>query len=168
MEDSKEEIEQLFKKMMEVSGRLAKISPIYKKDMKDYDVLKVNWKICGVLGHQIFEKDNYTYKVGEKIEKPDISFVINNRDLAVRFLNGESLGFSYSPRRDYKSRFRIMYLEGFKDVETEKGIKRKQRITKHFLPARIYNEKFTHPFSLLKLPPFQIALLTERAAKKPK
>jgi len=168
MVENKEEIEQLFNKMMEVSERIAKISPIYKKDMKDFDIVKVNWKICGVLGHQVFEKENYTYKVGEKIENPDISFVINNRALAVRFLNGESMGFSYSPRRDYKGRFRMMYLEGFRDVETVKGVKRKQRITKHFLTARVYNKKFVHPFNLLKLPPFQIALLAERAKKKPK
>jgi hypothetical protein len=40
MVEDKEEIEQLFNKMMEVSGRLVKISPIYKKDMKDFDKIK--------------------------------------------------------------------------------------------------------------------------------
>jgi ferredoxin len=167
MVEDKEEIEQLFNKMMEVTGRLVKISPIYKKDMKDIDKIKVQWKIAGVYGVQIFEKENYTYKVGEQIEDPDVSVVIRNRDLGRRFLNGESLGFSYSPRREYKGKFTLMYVEGFKDIETEKGPKR-QRITKHFLTARVYNENFKHPISLLKLPPFQIARISQMDKKKPK
>lgn len=167
MVEDKEEIEQLFNKMMEVTGRLVKISPIYKKDMKDIDKIKVQWKIAGVYGVQIFEKENYTYKVGEQIEDPDVSVVIRNRDLGKRFLNGESLGFSYSPRREYKGKFTLMYVEGFKDIETEKGPKR-QRITKHFLTARVYNENFKHPISLLKLPPFQIARISQMDKKKPK
>jgi len=167
MVENKEEIESLFNKMMEDSGRIVKISPIYKRDMKDFDKIKVQWKIAGVYGYQIYEKENYTYKVGEQLEDPDISIVIRNRDLGKRFLSGESLGFSYAPRREYKGKFKVMYVEGFKDIETEKGPKR-QRITKHYLTARVYNEKFTHPFSLLKLPPFQIALLKKMMAKKPK
>ena len=166
MVENKEEIESLFNKMMEVSGRIVKISPIYKKDMKDFDKIKVQWKIAGVYGYQIFEKENYTYKVGEQLEDPDVSIVIRNRDLGKRFLSGESLGFSYSPRREYKGKFTVMYLEGFKDIETEKGPK-KQRITKHYLTARVYNENFKHPLSLLKLPPFQIARISQIGAKKP-
>jgi len=42
--DNKEEIEQLFNKMMQGSGRIAKISPIYKKDMKDFDKIIVQYK----------------------------------------------------------------------------------------------------------------------------
>jgi ferredoxin len=166
MVENKEEIEGLFNKMMEVSGRIVKISPIYKEDMKDFDKIKVQWKIAGVYGYQIFEKEDYTYKVGEQLEDPDVSIVIRNRDLGKRFLSGESLGFNYSPRREYKGKFKVMYVEGFKDIETEKGPKR-QRITKHYLTARVYNEKFTHPFSLLKLPPFRVGRFIQMMAKKP-
>lgn len=165
MVENKEEIEILFKKMMEASGRITKISPVYKKDMKDLGILKVNWKICGVLGYQIFELDNYTYKIGEKLENSDLSFVIYDEDLAKRFLNGESVGFEYAVRRDYKGKFKLMHVIGFKDIETEKG-KKRQKMTKHFLNARIYNENFKHPFSLMKLPPFQIAQIAQVAAKK--
>ena len=87
----KEEIEQLFKKMMEASGRIVKMSPLYKKDMKDSGLIKVNWKVAGVLGYQTFELDNYTYKVGENLEDPDISLVIYDEDLGKRFLNGETV-----------------------------------------------------------------------------
>ena len=151
------EILPAFNKMMEESGILAKVSPVFQKDIKDFDgVVKLNWKICKKYhGYQIFEKNNYMYKIGEILEDPDISLVINDKELAFRFLNGENLGFNYSPHRDYKSRFKIMYVVGFKDVVTEKGKKRKQRISKTFLTARFYDDKFKHPFNLLKLPPFQ-------------
>ena len=58
MVENKEEIEQLYKKMMEASGRIAKMSPLYKKDMKDLGTVKVNLKVAGVLGYQTFELDN--------------------------------------------------------------------------------------------------------------
>ena len=156
MAENNDEILAAFEKMMKQSGMLAKISPIFKKDIKFFDgIVKLQWKICKKYhGYQIFEKDNYTYKIGEKLDDPDITLIINDKDLALRFLNGESMGFNYSPRRDYKGRFNIMYVVGFKDVETEKG-KRKQRISKHFLTAKAHNDKTMHPFNLLKLPPFQ-------------
>ena len=138
---------------------IAKISPVFKKDIKDFDgTVKVNWKIFGKYGYQIFKEDDYSYKIGEQLDDPDIYLVIKDRELALRFLNGENLGFSYSPRRNYKGRFTIMYVVGFKDIETKNGKKKKQRITKNFVRAKAYNDKFTHPFNLLKLPPFQRGL----------
>lgn len=164
--ESKEEIELLFNKMMEVSGRIVKISPIYKKDMRDYEKIGVQWRICGIYGYQIFKRDNYTYQLGEKLEDPDISIRINNPELATKFLSGEDMGFHVAPRKDYKGKYKIMYLVGLKDVETEKG-PRIRSITKHFLTARIYNEIIKHPFSLLKLPPFQIYhLITKKHEEK--
>jgi len=165
MGESKEEIEQLFKKMMEASGRIVKMSPLYKKDMKDLGMVKVNWKVAGVLGYQIFELDNYTYKIGENLEDPDISLVIYDEDLGKRFLNGETVRREYAVRKDYKDRFKLMHIKGFKDIKTEKG-KRRQKMTKHFLTAKIYNENFKHPISLLKLPPFRISLIAEAAEKR--
>ena len=165
MVENKEEIEQLYKKMMEASGRIAKMSPLYKKDMKDLGTVKVNWKVAGVLGYQIFELDNYTYKVGENLEDPDISFVIYDEDLGKRFLNGETVKREYAVRRDYKGKFKWMHIIGFKDIDTEKG-KRRQKMTKHFLTAKIYNENFKHPISLAKLPPFQISRIAKAAEKR--
>ncbi|MHA2393608.1 MAG: indolepyruvate ferredoxin oxidoreductase subunit alpha [Promethearchaeota archaeon] len=166
MVNDKEEIEQAFKKMMESSGMITKVSPIYKKDMKDVDSLKVQWKVGDIWAYQIFEKDNYTYKIGEKLDDPDISLVIYNIDLGLRFLKGESVRYEYAPRRDYKGKFKLMHVVEFKDVETEKGPK-KQKVTKHFLTARFYNKEFfKHPISLSKLPPFQIAILARQAKKK--
>jgi len=161
----KEEIEQLFKKMMEASGRIVKMSPLYKKDMKDLGLIKVNWKVAGVLGYQTFELDNYTYKVGENLEDPDISLVIYDEDLGKRFLNGETVKREYAARRDYKGKFKWMHIIGFKDIETEKGMKR-QKLTKHFLTAKSYNENFKHPISMGKLPPFQYSMMAAAMEKK--
>ena len=165
MVKDKEEIEQLYKKMMEASGRIVKLSPIYKRDMKESGMVKVNWKVAGVLGYQIFELDNYTYKVGENLEDPDISLVIYDEDLGKRFLNGETVRRMYAPRREYKGKFKLMHVIGFKDIETENGMRR-QKMTKHFLTAKSYNENFKHPVSLGKLPPFQISRIAEAMEKK--
>jgi len=109
--------------------------------MKDLGIVKVNWKVAGVFGYQIFELDNYTYKIGENLEDPDISLVINDEDLGKRFLNGETVKREYAVRRDYKGKFKWMHIIGFKDIETEKGMRR-QKLTKHFLTAKVYNENF--------------------------
>ena len=141
--------------MMKDSGRIARRSPIFKKDIKDFGgIIKLQWKIKGILAYQIFEEDNYSFKVGEQLEDPDLFIRIYNTDLAIRFLKGENMGFSYAPRRDYKGRFKVDYVEGYKVVDSEKG-KRKQRISRRYLTAQAFNGKLKHPFNLLKLPPFQ-------------
>ncbi len=165
MVKDKEEIEELYKKMMEASGRIVKLSPLYKKDMKDLGVVKVNWKVAGVLGYQIFELDNYAYKVGENLEDPDVSLVIYDEDLGKRFLNGETVKREYAVRRDYKGKFKWMHIIGFKDIETEKGMRR-QKLTKHFLTAKVYNENFKHPVSMGKLPPFQYSMMAAAMEKR--
>jgi ferredoxin len=160
MNEKKDEIVLAFKKMMKDSGKIAQKSPIFHKDIKDFEgEVKIQWKICGIYGFQIFEQDNYQYKIGEKLEEPDLLIRIsrNHPDLAIRFLKGESMGFSYAPRRDYKGKFKVDYVEGYKIIKTEKG-ERKQRISKRFITAQAKNEKFKHPFNLLKLPPFQRGL----------
>ena len=141
--------------MMKDSGRIARRSRIFKRDIKDFGgIIKLQWKVGGKLGYQIFETDNYSYKIGEQLENPDLFIRISNPDLAIRFLKGENMGFSYAPRRDYKGRFKVDYVEGYKVVDSEKG-KRKQRISHRYLTARAYNDKIKHPFNLLKLPPLQ-------------
>lgn len=146
-------------KMMKDSGRIARRSQIFQRDIKDFSgIIKIQWKISGkekIYAYQIFEKDNYTFKIGEQIEDPDLFIRIWNRELAIRFLKGEDMGFSYAPRREYKGRFKIDRVEGYKEVKTEEGLIRKQRISKRFITARAFSDKIKHPFNFLKLPPFQ-------------
>ena len=66
------------KKMLKETEENAPKDAIYLEDIKTTGTLKVQWKICGILGYQIFEQDKVSYKFGEKLEKPDISLVIRD------------------------------------------------------------------------------------------
>ncbi|MHA1328193.1 MAG: indolepyruvate ferredoxin oxidoreductase subunit alpha [Promethearchaeota archaeon] len=139
-----------YKKMMKDCGRIARRSSIFKQDIKDFGgKVILQWNVCGILGYQIFTENDYIYEIGKKIENPDLEIRIKNPKLAIRFLNGEDLGFHYVPRKDYKGKFKLNYIDNIYENDKEKRIPRK------FLTAQSYNEKFKHPFNLLKLPPFQ-------------
>jgi Fe-S-cluster-containing hydrogenase component 2 len=45
---------------------------IYQKDFEGLSY-KVNWDIAGEQGYQIYEQDNYTYKIGESLEDADLT-----------------------------------------------------------------------------------------------
>ncbi len=152
MVDNKGEIESLFKKMLKDDEERASEDKIYQKDMKDVGKFKVQWKICGILGYQIFEIDKISYKFGEKLEEPDVTLVIRNNDLAVRLLKGERFEFGYGP--GYKGGFKINYTEGWKIIDTEKG-KKRVRISKPFVTARFNRDKNYHFFILSKIPIFR-------------
>ncbi len=151
---NKEEIEILFKKMMKDLEDCTKTDKIYQEDMKNFDgVIKLQWNICGVLGYQIFEKDNYSYKFGERLDDPGVTLDIIDKDLAIKFLKCEPFEFTYSPGENGK--FEILQTVGWKTVETKKGKKKKEKITKPFLIAQIDPKKGFHPFLFSKLPMFR-------------
>lgn len=158
VEENKEDIELLFKKMMMDSGEKSPKDMIYLEDMKDVGIFKVQWKICGVQGYQIYENDKISYKFGELLEEPDVTLEILDRDLAIQFLKGEHFStrklpiFSRTP--DDIGNFRINHTEGWKITETEKG-KRRERITKPFLTIQFNRKKNYHPYIITKLPIFR-------------
>lgn len=157
MVDNKKEIELLFKEMLQDDEENALHDEVYQKDMENIGELKVQWKICGFLGYQIFKKDGIYYTFGEKLDKPDISLVIRDTDLAVRLLKRESFEFDYGP--GYNGGFRINFTESWKIIETGKG-KKRVRINKPFITVRFNKEKELHPFILSKLPIFRSILTT--------
>ncbi len=157
MVENKGEIESLFKKMMKDDEERAPEDKIYQKDMKDVGKLKVQWKICGIFGYQIFDKDTISYKFGEKLEEPDVTLVIRDKNLAVRLLKGEHFEFDYGP--GYKGGFKINYTEGWKIIDTGKG-KKRVRINKPFITARFNRKKDYHPYILSKLPIFRNLVAT--------
>ena len=161
MVENKAEIESLFKKMMKNFEESPLEDKIYQEDFKDIGVFKVQWKICGILGYQIYEKDKISYKFGEKLEEPDVTLTIRDSDIAIRFLKGELFEFDYGPA--YGGNFKINETIGWKIVETEKG-KKRARINKPFLTARFNREKNYHPFILSKLPIFR-HLVTQRISE---
>lgn len=169
MVENKEEIEALFKKMMKEDEENAPNDEIYHKDMEDVGIFKVQWKICGILGYQIFDVDTISYKFGEKLDSPDVSMVIRDEELALRLLKREVFEFDYG--LGYKGGFKINYTEGWKIIDTDKG-KKRVRISKPFITCRFNREKdypftlskkllFRIPFMLSKLPLFR-NLLTSR------
>ena len=153
MRDNKEEIEFLFKKMLKDQEEKAPEDKIYQKDIKDVGKFKVQWKICGILGYQIFDMDKITYKFGETLEDPDVTLVIRDNKLAPRLLKGEVFEFESIP--GYKNEFKINYAEGWKILETETGKKRVRKLSKPFVIARFNEHKKYHPFVLSRLPIFR-------------
>jgi len=161
MRENKPEVESLFKKMLKETGENAPKDAIYLEDIKTTGILKVQWKICGILGYQIFEQEKVSYKFGEKLEKPDISLVIRDSKIAIPFLKGELFDFDYGPA--YGGNFKINQTIGRKEIEKGTG-KKNARINKPFLTARFNKEKEFHPYVLSKIPIFR-KLVTQRTSE---
>ena len=161
MVENKAEIEALFKKMLKETEENAPKDAIYLEDIKTTGTLKVQWKICGILAYQIFEQNKVSYKFGEKLEKPDISLVIRDSEIATTFLKGELFEFDYGPA--YGGNFKINQTIGWKEIEKETG-KKNARINKPFVTARFNKEKEFHPYVLSKIPIFR-KLVTQRVSE---
>ena len=73
---TKEEVSFSLKEMMRNVEETVKTDKVYKFNMKGMGVFKVQWKIRGIKGYQIFEKDNYSYKFGEEVDDPDVTLFI--------------------------------------------------------------------------------------------
>ena len=94
----KQEIESAFLEMLKDQEKTAPNDKILEKDMENIGELHVQWKLpFKILGYQIFKKNSISYTFGENLEKPDISLVIRDKELALRFLRGEVFEFTYGP-----------------------------------------------------------------------
>ncbi|MHA1671127.1 MAG: DUF362 domain-containing protein [Promethearchaeota archaeon] len=146
----KREIESTFLEMLKDQEKAAPNDEILEKDMEDIGELHVQWKLpFKIRGSQIFKKGSISYKFGEILENPDISLVIRNKELALRFLRGEVFEFTYGP--GYNGAFKILYTDSWKTIEIETG-KKRVRNNKPFITARFNKEKEYHPYMLSKLP----------------
>ncbi len=155
MMEMKEEIDFLFKKMMKDFEEISQNDETYHEDIKELGKLKVQWKLCGILGYQILEIDNYSYKYGEKLDDPDITFTWRDPNEAIKFLKGEPFeGFTRIPLTEYKHMFRYRYVTGSK-VADRGGGERRVRLYKTIMSARFKKEKPFHPFMISKLPMFR-------------
>jgi len=150
---NKEEIEILFKKMMKDLEGCTQTDEIYKEDMKDFEgAIKIQWDICGVLGYQIFKKDHYSYKFGEKIEDWGVYMEMSNEFLVGKFLRCEPFRFSYGVR---ENGFEVRHITGWEIEDTDKGASDRTQKTEPFLIAQINPEKGFHPWMFSKLPMFR-------------
>lgn len=118
------EIESLIKEMFVDLEEFTKSDEVYKEDMKDSG-FRIQWKICGFDGYQIFEKDNYEHKFGGILTDPDFSLTIRNVESALKFLKGEIIGLRYAARKSYNGRFKLIHRLGWKTIKTESGEKKK-------------------------------------------
>lgn len=108
---TKGDIEVLLEKMMKDLEGIAQTDEIYRVDMRDLKKFKMNWKISGVKGYQIFETDNYSYKVGELLDDPDVTISIRDKDLASKFLKCER--FDHTETRRYKGHLHFLQNTGW-------------------------------------------------------
>jgi UDP-glucose 4-epimerase len=126
--------------------------------METLEEFHVQWKLpFKIRGSQIFKKDSIPYKFGENLENPDISLVIRDKELALRFLRGEVFEFDYGP--GYKGSFKVYYTESWKTIEKDTG-KKNVRNNKPFITARFNREKEYHPYMLSKIPPIRKLVAT--------
>ncbi|MHA2185182.1 MAG: DUF362 domain-containing protein [Promethearchaeota archaeon] len=150
---SNEEIEVLFKKMMSDLEGFTQLDEIYKEDMKDFEgLVKLQWLMCGMEGYQIFGKDHYSYKFGEKVDEPSVTFKMDDKKLAKKFLKVEPFEFGYGR---IEGGFEITYTEGWEVRETDKGKSDRTKISRPFLTIQINPESGLDLFVFSKLPMFR-------------
>jgi UDP-glucose 4-epimerase len=159
-----QDVEVLFKSMLTEHEEITKQDQIYQDDIKDFP-LKVQWLINGLFGYQIFEKDNYSYKFGEKLEEPDITLDIADKEAARLLLTGEMKEYSAIPQKDYNEGFELLYTAQLESIITDEGKTKQIRTKKPFLTAHYDKDKNYHPFILLKLPIFRNLRKPDPAAK---
>lgn len=156
--EKKAEIEILFKKMMKDFEETSQNDEIYRTDIQDTGVLKVQWDLCGIFGFQILELDNYSYEFGAKLDDPDFTFVMKDPDLTIKFLKGETFDeFAHVRRNNYNGKYVFKYTKGqheVKETNTGMGIFG-GKIRKRLLTVLFDKEKNYHPFILSKFPMFR-------------
>jgi UDP-glucose 4-epimerase len=149
-----EEIEILFRKMMEDLDGFIETDEVYQEDMKDFDgEISLQWDICGIIGYQIFSKDNYSYKFGEKIDEPGVTLELSDMNLACKFFRCEPFEFTYAAGAGGK--FEILHTIGWEVEKKDKGKSDRTKQTEPFLIAQINPKKGFHPFTFSKLPMFR-------------
>ena len=152
---TKEETEILFKKMMKDLEGCTQTDETYQEDMKKFDgEISLQWDICGIIGYQIFSKDDYSYKFGEKVDNPGVTLELTDMDLACKFLRCEPFKFTFTPGEAGSGKFYIMHTIGWKVDDTGKKSNR-TKIEKPFVTAQIDPTKGFHPFLFSKLPMFR-------------
>lgn len=173
--EKKEEIEFLFKKMMEDFEETSQNDKIYREDIKDLGKLTVQWKLSGVLGYQFLELDNYAYKFGEELDAPDITFIWRDPEETLKFLRCENFRqfrtlkqYTYGANdadyrkylKQYKRMYRYRYTTGYKIVDYGNGEQR-VAIRKPVMTVQFKKGKGHHPFIITKLPMFRSIMYSE-------
>ncbi|MHA2290039.1 MAG: DUF362 domain-containing protein [Promethearchaeota archaeon] len=173
--EKKEQIETLFKKMLKDFEETSQNDKIYREDITDLGKLTIQWRLSGVVGYQILELDNYSYKFGERLEDPDITFIWRDPDETIKFLEGKNFRqfrtlkqYTYGANdedyrkylKQYKRMYRYRYTTGYKIVDYGNGEQR-IAIRKPIMTVRFKKGKGYHPFIITKLPMFRSIMYSE-------
>lgn len=152
--DKMNEIELHFKRMMHDFEKVSQSDEIYRKDIEEFGITKIQWNICDCLGYQVLELDNYSYKYGDTLDDPDITFTFTDPDEALRFLKGESFKEFSRNRHKESNQITFRYTKGWRDTD-EGTDQKKKRIRKDVMTASFAEEKEYHPALLQRLPMFR-------------
>jgi len=153
MDTPRNEIENLFKKMMDELDGFIETDEVYQEDMKDFnDEIRVQWNICGTLGYQVFKRDHYSYGFGEQIDDWGVHLEMINKILAGKFLRCEPFRFSYER---VENGFAITHILGWENEASDTKASDRTQKTEPFLIAQINPKKGFHPFMFSKLPMFR-------------
>ena len=148
-----EEIEILFRKMMEDLDGFIETDEVYQEDMKDFnDEIRIQWNICGTLGYQIFKRDQYSYEFGDQIDDWGVHLEMVDKILAGKFLRCEPFRFSYERA---ENGFAITHITGWENEASDTKASDRTKKTEPFLIAQINPKKGFHPFMFSKLPMFR-------------
>ncbi|MHA1106942.1 MAG: indolepyruvate ferredoxin oxidoreductase subunit alpha [Promethearchaeota archaeon] len=151
-----QELEILFKKMLEEIDELVEKDEILKKDMENFN-LKIQFRINGIKGYQIFDNGNYIHKYGKEVEQADLTLEFADKDIALKFLRGDVERYQYIY---YKRKFRLYIPERIEIIERDTGPVRIKHL-KPFLTAKYTRGIVYHPFVLSKLPIFRKIIVKE-------
>jgi len=88
MQEIELRVRALFKKMLEEAAEYARTYEYYAEDIKNFDET-VQWEFGSLRGYQIFRGTEYSFKIDEEIEDPDLVLGCNDLELARQFLSNE-------------------------------------------------------------------------------
>jgi ferredoxin len=122
MTDKEAEIRELFKGMLSEAKSIIQSDRDYQRDLEDFSA-RVQWEVGPYKGYQVFENGEYTFKIGEEIEDPDLTFSITDLDVAGKLFAGEisegavlrrggklSALFLKSLKKDERGEYRDVYV----------------------------------------------------------
>lgn len=97
----------------------------YQKDFKNF-TFRVNWKVCGATGYQIYEQTKYTYKYGELLDDADVLLSIPKIEHVRLLLKGDGLDLEMS--RDKDRNFQLCIKDPFINARFRPGFNPNPRV----------------------------------------
>ena len=88
MTEQEIKIRDMFESMLSEAGSIIQGDRDYQKDMESFSA-RVQWEVGPYKGYQVFDNGKYTFKIGEEIGNPDLTFSIADLDVAEKLFKGE-------------------------------------------------------------------------------